>query len=97
MQKRKKLTPREKGLARGREAGAEARNLPATMRATFKRWEVLYATAADMDFASPPAVVKAIKQRAAHPIYGYTSRSDSYFDGLVAWMKKRNGWDIKKD
>jgi len=52
MQKRNKLTPREKGLARGREAGAQARGLPATMRATFKRWKVLYATAADMDFAS---------------------------------------------
>ena len=53
---------------------------------------------ADMDFASPPEVVEAIKARAAHPIYGYTTRTDGYYDGLVNWMKKRNGWSgIQRD
>ncbi len=53
---------------------------------------------ADMDFASPPEVVEAIKARAAHPLYGYTTRTDGYYEGLINWMKKRNGWSgIQRD
>jgi cystathionine beta-lyase len=52
---------------------------------------------ADMDFSSPPAVVKAIKERAVHPIYGYTGATDGYYDAFIAWMKKRNGWEIKRE
>ena len=53
---------------------------------------------ADMDFACPPEVVEAVKERASHPIYGYTARTDGYYDGLINWMKKRNGWSgIQRD
>ena len=47
---------------------------------------------ADMDFASPPEVVEAIMERAAHPIYGYTSTSQGYHEGLINWMERRHGW-----
>ena len=52
---------------------------------------------ADMDFASPPAVVEAIKARAAHPIYGYTSIPDGYYTAFINWMEKRNNWKIERD
>jgi cystathionine beta-lyase len=53
---------------------------------------------ADMDFACPPELVEAIKARANHPIYGYTTRTDGYYDELINWMKKRHGWsEIQKD
>ena len=53
---------------------------------------------ADMDFACAPEIVAAIKERAAHPIYGYTSRTDGYYNGMINWMAKRNGWkDVKRD
>ena len=53
---------------------------------------------ADMDFASPPEVVEAIKERASHPLFGYTLRTDGYYDGLISWMKRRQGWDgIQRD
>jgi cystathionine beta-lyase len=53
---------------------------------------------ADMDFASPPEVVEAIKERAAHPLYGYTVRTDGYYNGLINWMAKRQGWKgIRRD
>ena len=52
---------------------------------------------ADMDFSAPPAVVDAIKARAEHPIYGYSLRSEDYYEAFIAWMKKRNGWIIEKD
>jgi cystathionine beta-lyase len=60
--------------------------------------DVLPMWVADMDFSSPPEVVEAIKARAAHPIYGYTTKTDSYYEGLINWMKKRNGWiGIQRD
>lgn len=52
---------------------------------------------ADMDFACPPEVVEAIQQRASHPIYGYTDRSAEYYSALLAWMKRRNNWDIERE
>jgi cystathionine beta-lyase len=47
---------------------------------------------ADMDFASPPEVTEALKKRVAHPLYGYTQRTEGYYNGLINWMKKRHGW-----
>ena len=47
---------------------------------------------ADMDFTAPPEVVDALKERAAHPIYGYTVPTEGYHNGLINWMDKRHGW-----
>jgi cysteine-S-conjugate beta-lyase len=53
---------------------------------------------ADMDFACPPDVVKALQERAKHPIFGYTSPSDGYYSGLINWMDKRHDWKgVQKD
>lgn len=52
---------------------------------------------ADMDFPAPPCVVEAICRRAQHPIYGYCVFPSDYHDGFVAWQKKRNNWDVKKE
>jgi cystathionine beta-lyase len=53
---------------------------------------------ADMDFACAPEIVEAIKARAAHPIYGYTVRTDAWYNGLINWMKKRHDWsEIQRD
>ena len=49
---------------------------------------------ADMDFAAPEAITRALMERAAHPVYGYTLYPDSMFDALMSWMKKRHGWEI---
>lgn len=53
---------------------------------------------ADMDFSVPPEVVEAIKDRATHPIYGYTATADGYYNGLINWMDRRHRWKgIDKD
>ncbi len=52
---------------------------------------------ADMEFEAPPCVSKAIIKRAQHKIYGYTLKSESYFQSIINWVKKRHNWDIKKD
>ena len=53
---------------------------------------------ADMDFAVVPEVVEALKERAAHPIFGYTTPTEGYHTGLINWMDKRHGWKgVEKD
>jgi len=52
---------------------------------------------ADMDFETPDFVREAVMKRAAHPIYGYTFRTESFSQSIINWMKKRHGWEIQKD
>ncbi len=52
---------------------------------------------ADMDFQCAPPIVEAVTRRAAHGIYGYTSRDDEYFEAIAGWQRRRHGWDIQKD
>lgn len=59
--------------------------------------EVLPLWVADMDFKTPDFIVEAIKKRADHEIYGYTFRSESYYQSIIGWMKRRHNWDIQKD
>ena len=51
---------------------------------------------ADMDLPAPPAVIEALKDRAAHGIYGYESRPDSYFEALTGWYRDRHGWPLER-
>lgn len=59
--------------------------------------DVLPLWVADMDFRTPDFIVEAIKERAAHEIYGYTFRPDSYYQAVIGWMKRRYNWGIKKE
>ena len=63
----------------------------------FGRKDVIPMWVADMDFASPPQVQEAIAKRAAHPVYGYSYRSDGYFDAVAGWLERHGGWRIRKE
>ena len=47
---------------------------------------------ADMNFATCPAIPAAIIQRAKHPLYGYFSPRDAYFQSILDWQTERNGF-----
>jgi len=64
---------------------------------TFGTKEVLPMWVADMDFESPECIQKAIQERAKHPVYGYSFMTDGYFEAFIQWVKRRHGWNIKKD
>ncbi|NGM84476.1 pyridoxal phosphate-dependent aminotransferase [Paenibacillus sp. 7124] len=51
---------------------------------------------ADMDFETVPEVKAAILDRAQHGIYGYTARSEGYYDAIIDWNLKRHGWQVDK-
>lgn len=63
----------------------------------FKSNDLLPMWIADMDFSSPPNIVKAIQDKAAHGIYGYTCIENDYYDLPANWTKKRFGYDIGAD
>ena len=48
---------------------------------------------ADMDFRVAPAIENAVKNRANHPIYGYTIVPDELFDAYINWWDRR--YDLK--
>jgi cystathionine beta-lyase len=52
---------------------------------------------ADMDFASPEAVTRALQERAAHPVYGYTLYPESAYEALIVWLKKRHDWEVQRE
>jgi len=52
---------------------------------------------ADMDFEAPPAVVEAIRRRAAHGVYGYPLIPPSFWQAAIDWLKRRHSWDVRKD
>ena len=51
---------------------------------------------ADMDLKTPQVVIEQLQKRAAHGIYGYESKPDSFFDAVEGWYKKRHGWQIDR-
>lgn len=63
----------------------------------FGRDDVIPLWVADMDFATPPAVTRALIERANHPIVGYTDFPDSLYDALINWFKRRHHWEIKRE
>ena len=49
---------------------------------------------ADMDFMSPPEVVAAVQQRAAHGVYGYPAQREAVLTAVVNHVRARHGWEI---
>ena len=59
--------------------------------------DVLPMWVADMDFPCPQPILDSIEKRNKHGIFGYTTRPESLHESIINWMKKRHGWDIKKE
>ncbi len=52
---------------------------------------------ADMDFAAPEAVRRALLERAAHPVYGYSFFPESLYTALIDWLQQRHGWAVERE
>ena len=57
--------------------------------------DILPMWVADMDFAAPPEVVAVLKEKAAHGVFGYPLREDSYYEAIVSWLQKRYAWQVQ--
>lgn len=52
---------------------------------------------ADMDFEAPKAVTEALCRRAEHGIFGYPLLPPSLYGAAIDWLKRRHGWETKKE
>lgn len=46
---------------------------------------------ADMNFPVAPTIQAALLERIQHPVFGYFSPSEAYYDAIVWWQETRNG------
>ncbi|MZP30677.1 putative C-S lyase [Heliobacterium undosum] len=67
------------------------------LRDAFGQEDLLPLWVADMDFPSPPAVIEVLQEKAAHRVYGYHVRSESFFESVVEWFGRRHGWAIERE
>ena len=65
--------------------------------AVFGQSDVIPLWVADMDFAVPAAVQRALTERAAHPVYGYTVYPDALCESLRHWLAVRHGWTVPRE
>lgn len=63
----------------------------------FGNEDVIPMSVADMDLKAPLSVIEHLQKRAAHGIYGYEYKPESYFRALVNWYQSRYGWGIKRE
>lgn len=67
------------------------------MKNVWGRTDLIPLWVADMDFATPPFVLDAIRRRCEHPVLGYTAKPDSYYRAIVDWVRHRYGMEIEAD
>ena len=52
---------------------------------------------ADMDFKAAPAILDAVKRRAAHGVFGYTVVEEDYYQAIISWFQRRHEWSIRRE
>lgn len=52
---------------------------------------------ADMDFAAPPAVLAALRDRVDHGVFGYNHPTASQVDTVVAYLERHFDWRIEPE
>ena len=52
---------------------------------------------ADMDFATPPFIIDAIKRRLDHPVLGYTVVPPKLWTSIIGWVEKLHGWTLQRE
>jgi cystathionine beta-lyase len=57
--------------------------------------DILPLWVADMDFQSPPEVLRALAEKSSHGIFGYSDdMGGGYYSALAGWYSSRFGWEI---
>ncbi|MEQ1589299.1 MAG: PatB family C-S lyase [Gallionella sp.] len=63
----------------------------------FGKRDVIPLWVADMDFAVPESVQRALMDRVRHPIYGYTIYPESLYHALISWLVKCHDWLVRRE
>ena len=52
---------------------------------------------ADMDFSSPPAVIKALHERIDHGVFGYTHPPQSLVEAVLEHLQRDFSWQVQPE
>jgi cysteine-S-conjugate beta-lyase len=63
----------------------------------FGRNDVIPMWVADMDFRTPPFILKAINEKLEQGILGYSFRPEEYFTSLINWVRIHHDWEVSKE
>ena len=58
---------------------------------------VIPLSVADMELKNPPQIAEGVGEYLKHTILGYTNPTQRFYDAIVSWQKRRNGWDIQPE
>lgn len=68
-----------------------------TETALWGRDDLLPLWVADMDFPTPPFIMKAINDKMKQRILGYTVPGDNYFEAFINWSERRYGVTLRRE
>ena len=60
----------------------------------FGRADLLPLWVADMDFETGAFIVDALRERIAHPVFGYPEVGPEYFRTIAGWVENLHGWKV---
>ncbi|MDE6460679.1 MAG: PatB family C-S lyase, partial [Paramuribaculum sp.] len=63
----------------------------------FGRADITPLWIADMEFAAAPEIQKALVDRFNHPVYGYASTPESYWNSIQNWLQKRHNFSVSRE
>jgi len=63
----------------------------------YKGQDIIPMWLADMDFRSPPAVIRAIQQRAEYGVFGYTLAPDELIQQVISMLEQSYGWAVRPE
>ncbi len=75
----------------------ERRNTDSVKWDRYRDRDILPLWVADMDFASPPAIVRALQERVAHGVFGYGNAPQGLLEAILAHVADHNGWMLRPD
>ncbi|HBT38977.1 MAG: Aminotransferase class I and II [Thermotoga sp. 50_1627] len=58
--------------------------------------DVLPAWIADMDVKVCSSILEAFRKRIEHGVFGYTFRSNEYYEAIARWYGKKHGFSVEK-
>lgn len=67
------------------------------LKEVFGRDDIIPLWVADTDFRTPDFIMNAIRERASHPVLGYSFRCNYYNDSIRSWLWRRNGWAVDNE
>lgn len=67
------------------------------MKLKYGRDDLTAMWVADADFRVAKPIQDVLRDRVDHGIFGYTKRSEQFYDSIIKWCKKRHNWEIEKE